>query len=51
MAAFLSCPVLQIVRREARVLCNTGEHPWADFLSVVEGEDKIRIALSTQDSM
>jgi hypothetical protein len=48
------CPnvrILQIVRREACVLCNTSKHSGADFLAIVEGEDEIRMALPAQDTM
>jgi hypothetical protein len=35
---------LQILRPEARVLCDPGKHPRPDLLPIVECEDKVRPA-------
>jgi len=36
--------VLQIIRGDAGVLRDSGEHLWANFLSVVKSEDEICIS-------
>lgn len=42
---------LQVVGSQASMFGNSSEHFWSDFLSVMEGEHKIRPAFPTQCSM
>ena len=44
-------PRLQVFGRKARVLGNSGEHPWSDLFSVMKGEDVVRPSGSLKGSM
>src|SRR5690606_1250 len=40
---------LQVLWLEPRMLCNAGEHPWSDFVPVMESEDEVLPLAATQD--
>lgn len=43
--------LLQVIRRDARVLRNSGQHLWANFFSVVKCEDEIWVSGTAKRAM
>ena len=48
MAGDTWCQKLQVFRFETGPLCNSGEHPWTDFLIIMKCKYKIRPAGTKQ---